>query len=180
MPDKIDSLSSKQAVSAIRSLYDLLPADVWEGGRKPAAARVETIAARLQEQSPPEVKPAVEALVSAGDSAEAGQVSKLLLHRFAESEALRPYVDQAVSVASAPAMALDPVTGGFILAMLLLSSKFEKTPDGWKFTGGAPDILRELRLPELLDKLPAVLKALPESVLTKLMGIGAGLGHGTK
>ena len=180
MPDQIDSLSSKQAVSAIRSLYDLLPASVWEDGRKPSASRVETIASRLQEQAPPEVKPAVEALLTAGESAEAGQVAKLLLHRFAVSEALRPYVDQAVNVAAAPAMALDPVTGGFILAMLLLSSKFEKTPDGWKFTGGAPDILRELRLPELLDKLPAVLKALPESILTKLLGLGAGLGHGTK
>jgi hypothetical protein len=179
MLDRIESLSSKQAISAIRSLYDLLPPSLWEGGKKPAAARVENVAARLQEEAPPDLKPAIEALLTAGDSAEAGQVAKLLLDRFAGSATFRPFVEQAMTVAEAPAMAFDPVTGGFILAMLLLSSKFEKTPDGWKFTGGAPDLLRELRLPELLDKLPAVLKALPESILTKLLGLGAGLGHGT-
>jgi hypothetical protein len=71
-------------------------------------------------------------------------------------------------------MALDPVTGAVMVALLLATTHFEKTEHGYKVElgAGAKDIISALRLPELLDKLPALVKALPPGVMAKLLHLG--------
>lgn len=95
----------------------------------------------------------------------------MLLSQLRQSPTFLPIVDRAIETARKPHAGIEPITGAFIVAILLATTKVESTPEGWKiyFGAGVVDAIAALRLPELLEKLPPVLKALPEGVLDALV-----------
>jgi hypothetical protein len=166
MTSQIASLTDQQAVHAVKLFYDFSPPELWEGEEKPSPERIKTIAAALVKQAPTDVRPAVAALVEEDQqdyTPARAEVSRLILTQLWQSPTFRPYVDRAVETASRPSMAIDPITGAFVIAILLATSR--------KVQGGAVvvDAIKALRLPELLHELPPVLKALPEGVWKALM-----------
>lgn len=181
MQEAIERLSDQQAVRAVRFFYDLSSPEIWEGGHKPSEERVKTIAAGLKEEAPADLQPIVAALLGdaqEGDPVARAAICRTLLDQLSQSPRLKPYVDQAVAKAQETHMAIDPVTGAFIITLLLASTKVETKPDGskvWVPGGGIADVISALRLPELLAKLPAVLNALPTGALNRLMA-KVGLG----
>lgn len=176
MADPIASLTDEQAIQAIKLFYDFSTSEVWEQEEKPGPERVRTIASALVEHAPADIQPAVAALTT-DDRADLtsirAEVCRLLLSQLQESPALRSTADRAIAAASQPNMGIDPFTGAFIIAILLATTKVKNGPKGLEvqFGGVAVDAIKALRLPELLHKLPAVLKALPESIWAKLVGL---------
>jgi hypothetical protein len=175
MRDQIRDLSDEEAVIAVRYFYDVSPPEVWEGGRKPSPERVRTIAAGLLEQAPAGVKPFVEGILDdsqRSDSSARATICRTLLDHLSQSPAMHPSVERAIAKAQEVHMAIDPITGAFILALLVLSTRTETKPDGSHTMvpgGGIAEIISSLRLPEMLEKLPAVIKALPTEAVGKLL-----------
>src|SRR4051812_38102251 len=64
MQPGIDALTDEQAVRALRLFYDLTPAEIWEGGRKPSTERMRTVTAALREEAPADIRPVLEALLA--------------------------------------------------------------------------------------------------------------------
>jgi hypothetical protein len=87
-------------------------------------------------------------------------VCRLLLSQLRDSPEFQPVVDRAIEGARRPHMAIDPITGGFILTMLIATAKN---------ADGLSKVIRALNLPGLLHELPPVLKALPEGVLNAVL-----------
>jgi hypothetical protein len=178
MTNKLDTLTDEQAIHAIKLFYDYAPPEVWEGKQKPSPERVRTIATALVKQASEDIQPAVAWLMQDGQSgniAARAAVSRLILRQLQQSATLQPAADRAIETALQPRMAVELVTGVFIIALLLTTTKVEPTPDGRKvhFGGGAVDAIKALRLPELIHELPPVIKALPKSIwelLTKMKG----------
>jgi hypothetical protein len=165
MADEIGLLNDEQTVHAVRLFFDFAPPEVWEGNHKPSVERVKTVAAALVREAPPELKPVLGALAESCAPeimAVRAEVCRIILGQANRSPALRPYVTKAVSTALKPHMGIDPSTGAFIIALLLVTSK--------KVGGGQVivDMIGALRLPELLHELPEVVKALPEQIFSKL------------
>jgi hypothetical protein len=159
------SLTDAQAVRALRLFYELSPAAAWEGGRKPSPERLKTLAAGLAEKAPADLRPALTALLDdedpAGASARAA-LARVVLEQGAASPEFAPAAAHAMETAVKPEMAVDAVTAGLVLSLALGISHIKF--GSFEFESRLPKAIHELRLPELLDKLPAVLKALPSSV----------------
>jgi hypothetical protein len=118
MEQSIASLSPEQAQRALMIFYDTLPAETWEGGAKPSAAKLESAAAKLQEAAPEDVRPAVDALLAGGSEEEKGEVAKAVLGTFYEQEELRGMVEQATEQARQPHMAPLPLIIGAVIVLL--------------------------------------------------------------
>ena len=158
--EEIQNLTDEQASSAVKLFYDLAPAELWEDGLKPSP-----------ELSPEEYKPGISTLV-AGDAETGGEIARTLLVNMSESPSLCPWVERAVSEARKPHMCIDPITGTFILVFLLAIPNVDLKKGELSVEPGAgvAKIISALNLPELLDKLPAIIKALPGGVWAKLLG----------
>jgi hypothetical protein len=169
--EEIQNLTDEQASSAVKLFYDLAPAELWEDGLKPSPERVRSIATGLAELSPEEYKPGISTLV-AGDAETGGEIARTLLVNMSESPSLCPWVERAVSEARKPHMCIDPITGTFILVFLLAIPNVDLKKGELSVEPGAgvAKIISALNLPELLDKLPAIIKALPGGVWAKLLG----------
>ncbi|MHB8267456.1 hypothetical protein [Bradyrhizobium sp.] len=155
MPDAIENLTDEQAIRAVRRFYELTPASIWEGGRKPSPEYIRSLAEAAKDDAPAELQPAVAGLVNAG-SAEAtvaqATVARIVLRRAQAVPSFTPLVTQAIGDACKPAMAIDPVTGAFILAFLLFTSDIDLKKG--RFRGAAYAVKAIQALPkELLVKL---------------------------
>ena len=176
MKERIERLTPEQAERALLLFYDLLPREGWEGGNKPTQARMEDLADKLQDNAPADIQSFLGSLRTGDGEAGTGEVAKILLQQFAEMDSLRPYVEQAAARSEEPHMALDPFTLGACVIVLLaaMSSKTKITikKDGSTVVereGGAPKLVRELA--GVVEKLPEVLKALPESAMKQIVGL---------
>lgn len=172
MSDGPDALNDEQARHAAKLFYDHLSAAAWEGGRKPAAERVATVVGALQEQAVGQDGAVLKGLTAptpAGLAAQAA-LARIVLTQALASPATAPAAQEAVAGALQPNMGPALEYGSMIVAMLLSTTKIDHGADGWHvhLGGGAADIVAALRVPELLDKLPAVLKALPADILARL------------
>ncbi len=174
MVEKIAAMTPEQADRALLLFYDLLPRDSWEAGNKPSEGRIEDLADKLQENAPAEIQSFLDSLRAAEDEATTGEVAKVLLGQFAQVDSLRPHVEQAVARSEEPHMALDPLTLGACVIVLLAAMSFKITIT---VKGDTSKIEIMSRVPELVhelvgvvEKLPAVLKALPESAAKQITG----------
>jgi len=171
MQDSIRQLSDRQAPLAVRFFYELSPPEVWEGGRKPGPERVRTVVEAVRDQAPGAIQPVVDALADDSDSAGAearAAICRDLLQGLSEQPELKPLVEQAVNKAREVHMAIDPATGIFLIALLIASADIDK--DGWHPGAGIARIISALNPAEMLNRLPAVIKALPAEVISKLLG----------
>jgi len=134
MDQSIASLSSEQALRALIVFYDLLPAESWEGGAKPSAARLESAAERLQDDAPDNVRPVVDALLAQGNEEEKGEMAKAVLAAFHGQEELRAYVEQATEQARQPHMAPIPlIVGAVIVILAALPKEVDMKEKKWTF-----------------------------------------------
>jgi hypothetical protein len=172
MPDTIAELSelpAKQALRALNLLYDLAPPEAWEGGIKPPPARVETIVRRMQEDAPEETQPVIDALLSNDNLEQRGELARYVLDQYAADERLRPAVERAVQLAAKPDMAVDPITITAIVAFMVLASPVVKTRRGTQYTGGLVAAIKALHVDKIAEQLPAIVKAIPQAILARLV-----------
>jgi hypothetical protein len=178
MKETIALLSDEQAIRAVRHFYDLSSPDIWEGGRKPPPERVTTIATALHDNAPPDLTPILDGLLGdarQGDNTARSAICRVLLDELSQAPDFAPYVEQAVTKAREAHMAIDPITGAFLLALLVAIPKIQRNADGsWVIqpAAGVPAVISALKLPELLGKLPAALRALPKGLLEQLVKLG--------
>jgi len=159
----LDTLTDEQAIRAVRLFYDFSTPELWKDGEKPSPEFVEMIGAALVEQAPADLQPAVAALVADNQpshTAARAEVCRLLLSQLDQLSAFQPALHRAIENARKPQMMIDPVTGVFIIAILIATAKN---------ADGLVKVIGALHLPDLLDKLPPVLKALPEGVVKALL-----------
>ena len=170
--ERITGLTTKQAVRAISLFYDDLPSDLWEGGRKPPMARVETLSRQVSERAPADVQPFVNALLADDENPARGELCKLLLRQFAAEPRLRPHVERALSLAEQPVMALDPVTIGAVLLLLTALSTEVSVSTKESTAEGKTEKERQIsiknRAPELITSLAEAVKALPQSIVQSI------------
>jgi hypothetical protein len=160
----LEALTPIQAVRAVGLFYDLLP-----GAEKPSRARIESVAGKLRDKAPDEAQPAIEGIFAPQNEEARGELALLILERLSKDDSLKPYVNQAVARAAKPDMAIDPLSLTAILAVLVfLSPTIEKDGDKVKYTSGLVATLQQLHVDEIARRLPAILKALPQSILEKL------------
>jgi hypothetical protein len=172
MPDldsKLSNIPAKQAIRALHLLYDLAPPEAWEGGVKPPVARIETIMQRVQQEAPEETQLVVDAL-TAGSEEERGVLARYALAQYAVDERMRPAVERSVELAGKPDMAVDPLTLTAIVAFLVLASPEIKTRQGTRYTGGLVATIRALHVDKIAEQLPAIVKAIPETILARISG----------
>ncbi len=177
MPDAVPDitrLSPEQAVKAVGLFYDLAPATCWEGGQKPPPARILTVADGVRDAASDDSQRFVDALFDAGNTEAKGEVARLLLTRLGADESVRPYVVEAIALAVRPTRAIDPLSLTAILGVLFLASQAtfkerKKSGDSTEATGLAA-VIASLHVDKLAKALPAIIKATPLSVLTKLVG----------
>jgi hypothetical protein len=173
----IRDLTDVQAIRAVKLFYDLTPPEIWEDSRKPPAERVKTLAAGLLEEAPSDMKPILVSLLEGGQpekTAAQSEICRIILRQALQSPKLKPFADQAIETAGRPAMAIDPATGAFIIAMLIATSKIEVTPDGGytvRLGDTVVEMLRALQVPKLVHELAAVIKALPKEIVSKLLSL---------
>jgi hypothetical protein len=171
-----DTLTDEQACQAAKLLFDLLPAEVWKDGEKPSPERVRNVVGSLSARAAPSDQAVIDSLV-AGDTPSrlAGQaaIARLVLDAAEGSDKLAPYATTAIATAVKPDLCIDPITGTFVIALLLATTKIKKDEHGFdiELGAGAKDIIKSLDPVGLLKALPAVIKALPASVLTHLLGV---------
>jgi len=185
MPDlakKLESLSRKDAIRALGLLYDISPADAWEGGVKPPVARIETICRRIRDEAPEETQPLVDGLFATDNVGARGELARYVLGRYAAEPLMAPYVEQAIDLAEKPDMC-DPVTLLAIVAFMVLASpevkrKERKTKTGTEseivVTSGLIATIRALHVDKIAEQLPEIVKAIPESILDHFAGIPTG------
>lgn len=156
MEQSIASLTPEQAQRALMNFYDLLPADFWEGGAKPSAARLESTAEQLQEEAPEDLRPVVDGLLAEGNEEEKGEVAKAVLAAFHEQDELRGLVEQAARQAQQPHMAPLPLIVGAVIVLLAALPKevdFKEKKGKFGHLRDAAALVKELA--EFAGKLPA-------------------------
>ncbi len=156
MEQSIASLSPEQAQRALMNFYDLLPAEFWEGGVRPSAARLESTAEQVQEEAPEDVRPVVDGLLAEGNEEEKGEVAKAVLAAFYERDELRGFVERATEQARQPHMAPIPlIVGAVIVLLAALPKDVDLKEKRWKFghLRDAAALVKELA--EFAGKLPA-------------------------
>lgn len=172
VPDSPDSLNDEQARHAAKLFYDHLSASAWEGGRKPAIERVATVVSALQDLSTGQDGAVLKGLTAMTPASLAAQavLARIVLTQALAAPGMAPAAQAAIAGALQPNMGVALEYGSIIVAMLLSTTKIDHGPDGWHvhLGGGAADIVTALRVPELLEKLPAIIKALPATVLARL------------
>ncbi len=167
----LDTISDRQAVLAVKTFYDITPDAAWEGGAKPTSHRIRTLVEDLEEEAPDEYKTLIQNLLNEnadpGTLAARAELCRMVLRHFNESESLKKYVDEALKTAAQPHMFIDPVTGAFIIFLVLsVLPKVERKGDDLK-------VIPAYGLTQLVKHLPAVISALPKELLT---GLGVKFG----
>ncbi len=165
MLKEIESLDDQEALQAVEFFFKFSEPEMWIKNSKPNADRVRQFAEGAVKNSPDDIKSAVAALVDGNQTVMAparAQVARLVLDRLSQTPAFQATVNNAVQDAlSADKFLVDPVTGAFVLAILLATSKIEQTPEGWKFSFAG-------NMAEIIHEVPDVIKALPEGILSAL------------
>jgi hypothetical protein len=159
---RIGMLTDQQAIRALHLFYELLPPASWENARKPSPERLKTLAAGIAEEAPVDLQAAVSALLDdsnpAGASARAA-LARLVLTQAVDSPQFAPAAMQAMTTAAKPEMFIEPVTAALMFALVLSVSDIKA--GGFRYQSRLPNVIKELRLPELVGKLGPVLRALP-------------------
>lgn len=167
----LSDLSPETAQRAVMVLFDLLPAEFWEDGVKPALAELEAFAEELSGQAPAPLKPVLEAACTPADSPVKGELARLVLAEFSRQEALRPYVERAVATATERHMAPLPLIIGAVivtLAALPTELRVEKGKVVIRWGNLA-------KVGEVLKQLAELVKYLPPEVLQSAGGPGSSL-----
>jgi hypothetical protein len=156
MEQSIAALSPEQAQRALMIFYDLLPGELWEGGTKPSAAKLESTAEQLQEDAPEDVRPVVDALLAEGGEEDKGEAAKAVLSMFHEQENLRGFVEQATAQAQQPHMAPIPLIVGAVIVILAALPKevdWKKGRAGFGHLQDAAALIKEFG--KFVGKLPS-------------------------
>ena len=169
MNAKIDfeSIGPVQAQRALLLVYDRLPDGAWGGGKKPSLVSFEAFGDDLRDAASLETTPVVEALLGPGHEELKGAAAREALRMLAEDETLRPLVSEAVTRAAKPDAAAFPLVIGACIIAFSLMPKIEVTEkDGHRTVNWVFDPTSNAAV--LLDKLTALIKALPPSVVATL------------
>jgi hypothetical protein len=164
-------LNDAQARHAIQLFYDNLPDSAWEDD-KPSVERVNTVVRALVESSDRATSNTLSELTNDKNLAAQAGVARLVLTQALATPSLADSAGTAIAASAKANMMFDPVSGLLIIGVLLATTKFDKNADGSihvELGGSAASILSALRVPELLDKLPGVIKALPAAILQKVL-----------
>ena len=164
-------LNDAQARHAIQLLFDLLPDSAWQDG-KPTVERVNTVVRALGEQTSPADAGTLSSLSDGRNAAAQAALARVILEGALANPAWAAAAQSAIDGAAKANMMFDPVTGLLIIGLLLATTKVDRTPDGGlhvSFGANAAGVIAALRVPELLDKLPAVISALPQAIIAKLL-----------
>lgn len=154
-------LSPETAQRAVMVLLDLLPAEFWEDGVKPALAELEALAGELSGQAPAPLKPVLEAVLTPGDSPVKGELARLALAEFSRHDVLRPYVYQAVTTAQRAHMAPLPlIIGAVIVTLAALPTEIKVEKGKVVIRWGNLE-----KVGEILKQLAELVKHLPPEVL---------------
>jgi hypothetical protein len=164
MSNQIAPLTDEQAIHAVRLFFDYSSSVLWTDGKKPTPERLKQISDTLVSNAPEDIKSAVVTLAADGTTeatAAQAQVARIILARLGDVPAFEPALKKAEEKAR-EALKFDLLTGGFILALLLATTKIE--------TKGGTKISLSGGMAEILHELPAVMKALPEGVWNAIRG----------
>lgn len=153
MEQSIASLSPDQAQHALIIFYDLLPDELWEGGKKPSAAELEFTAEQVQEGASENARPVVNALLAEGSEEGKGETAKAVLDMFHSQELVRGFVEQAIQQARQPHLAPIPLIIGAVIVILAVVPKEIKGKD-WRIKWWDPKALVD-SLSTFVEKLPA-------------------------
>ena len=167
----LESLSALQAQRAILLVYDLLPDAAWAGGAKASLVSFDALGDDLLDATARDAgtSAVVKGLIQPGNDELKGAVARHALQALAQDPTLRPIVFGAAARSTEPDMMSPPeIVGACIIAMSLLP-KYETTDvDGKRTTKWLFDPTGNAAL--LLDKLTALVKALPAKVVASLSG----------
>ena len=167
MIDRIDALTTEQAMRAVEILYGLLPQELWETNEAPSLVRLESVAQRISDEAPDEIRTLVETLLSEDDRELKGECAKLVLSKLAQQEALRPYIEEALERATTPhkSLPVGGVIGLIVICLISCEFKYEKK-GGKKFR-----IIYKSRASESLKAIADLMRELSENALEKLGNI---------
>lgn len=163
MEQSIASLSPEQAQHALMIFYDLLPDDLWEGGKRPSAAELKFTAEQLQEDAPDDARPVVNALLDEGSEAGKGEAAKTVLGMLYEQESLRGFVEQAAQQAKQPHLAPIPLIIGAVI-VLLAGVRVRVGPKGVDVQIAIPENVKAI-----VDGVKSLSKNLPDDVLQAIV-----------
>jgi hypothetical protein len=124
---QIRELSASQAQQAILGLYSALPAEMWPGQRKWPLSDFRVRANLVESESPDDVKPVLQNLISSEDPEAKGELSRAILLELAGEEPVREYVAEAVTQAQQPDMLPIPLIIGAVLLFMALVPSHIKT-----------------------------------------------------
>jgi hypothetical protein len=169
-----DDLNDSQARRAVMLFYDRLPASAWADADKPGLDLVRTEVLSAQEEAASTDQKKLSALLN--DDNPDGLVARAVLARMVLSQALAspelaPVAREAIEGAVKPNMAFLVDDGVIIIGLLLATTTIDRDADGSLHVhlgGGAAKVIEALDLKDLLPKLPAVISALPQSLIAKL------------
>ncbi len=165
MDQRIAALSPGQAQQAVKELFDLLPVNLFDGG-KPTIADLDDLAKEARDGAPPEVAPFLDAMLAERENEARGEVARLVLDQAAQTPGLRDYVDEALRRAAQPHMDLTLLAGVVILAMIAVPKKI-------KFKDGKLETIEWGQLQDgakLAHEMTGFVKALPSSVKSSVFG----------
>jgi hypothetical protein len=163
MDQRIAALSPQQAQQAVRELFDLLPRDLFDGG-KPTLTDLDDLAKEARDAAPPEVAPFMDAMLAEKATEARGEVARLVLDQAAQTSGLRDYVDEALRRAAQPHMDLLLLAGVVVLAMIVVPKKI-------KFKDGKLESIEWGQLQDgakLMHEVTGFVKALPSEVKSAL------------
>jgi hypothetical protein len=181
---ELSQLTDEQAIEAVKLLYEITPIELWQDGRKPNATRVGVVVSSLRDNAPDEAKPLLEKAMSddANTVALKAELARLVLTRAKAIPELEKYVSESIETTAKKVLALDPLTGAFIIAMLLaVPSIHVRGKDGGSVEiipgGGLTQVLAALDIKGMLHELPAIVAALPKEISVKLFSSLRGAGN---
>jgi hypothetical protein len=127
LDDQIAGLSAAQAQQAILAFYNALPADLWPGQRKWPLSDFRVRASLVEAESPDNVKPVLQELISPENPEAKGELSRAVLLALAGEEPVRRYVAEAVEEAQEPDMLPIPLIIGAVLVFIAIIPGHIKT-----------------------------------------------------
>ena len=133
---RIKALSNDTAQRAVLELWDRLPDEVFEGGRKPSFPELTAIADEVSDETTGEAEALRARLLDDPSEVLRAEVARLILREFAQVEAVQPLVDDAISMAEKPHLAPIAVVLGAVLLVLTTIKKVDhkrtetSAPDG--------------------------------------------------
>lgn len=120
----IQSSSPEQAQWALVHFYEAVPA-VNQWGSKPSLAALINWLDEAQDSLPAETLTVIDALLTDGSEVFKGEAAKGLLHRLAEQELLRPYLQSALVRSRDPAPAASATAIAALIVALTVPPRAE-------------------------------------------------------